>query len=117
MKKIKKREEYEAYPKRYKSNDGAILHNDAKSPDVISRMTKVPEKESTDRLTEAMVIGYGIIKKGDVVDVLPDTSYGNNILSGTGWVKKLYKFNNGLTATSVKLDVDGLLYHNIPLKY
>ena len=62
-------------PKGYKSNVGAILHTDAKIPDVIASITTVPERKSTDFLTEAMVIGYGITKKGDVVDVLPDTPH------------------------------------------
>ena len=31
-----------------------------KSPDVITRITKVPERKLTVCLTEAMVIGYGI---------------------------------------------------------
>ena len=64
-----------------------------------------------------MVIGDVIIKKGDVVDVLPYISLGNNVLAGTGWVNKSEKCNNELTAMSVKLDVYGLLYHTIPLKY
>ena len=36
-----------------------------------------------------MVIGYGIIKRGGVIDVLPDTSPGNNILEVNSWVKKV----------------------------
>ena len=63
-----------------------------------------------------MVIQYGRIKKGVVVYVLPDTSPGNNTPTGNGWVKKVEKCNNVSTTTSVKLDVYGLLYHNIPLK-
>ena len=64
-----------------------------------------------------MVIGYGIMKKGYVVDVLPYTSPGNNILVGTGWMKKVDKCNNGSTTMLVELDIYGLIYRNIPLKY
>ena len=64
-----------------------------------------------------MFIGDGIIKKLDMVAVLPDTSPRNNIPSGTGWVKKVQKCNTGSNTTSVRLDVNVLLYHNIPLKY
>ena len=64
-----------------------------------------------------MVIGYGIIKKTYVVDVLIDKFPGNNILTGTGWVKKVDKCNNGSTKISVKLNVDELLYQNIPVRY
>ena len=42
-----------------------------------------------------MFIGREIIKKGYVVDVLPDKSPDNNIPEGTGWVKKVDKCNNG----------------------
>ena len=63
-----------------------------------------------------MVIGYGIIKKRDVVDVLQYTFTGNNIPEGTLWVKKIEKWNNVSTAMSVKLDVYEFIYHNIPLK-
>ena len=51
-----------------------------------------------------------------MVDVLPDTSPGNTILARTGWVNKVYKFNNVSTTISVKLYVNGFLYHNIPLE-
>ena len=64
-----------------------------------------------------MVIGDAIINKGYVVGVLPDTFPGNNIPVGTGWVKRVEKWNNRPTTMSVKLDIDGLLYHNIPPKY
>ena len=63
-----------------------------------------------------MVIRYVIIKNGDVVDVLPDTSPGNNILPETGCVKKVENFNNGSTKISAKLDVDGFLYQKISMK-
>ena len=79
--------------KRYKSNVGIILHTDATSPDVIAKITTVPERKSTGCLTDT-VIWYGIIKKGNVVDVLPYSSTGNNIPEITGWVKKLDKCNN-----------------------
>ena len=75
--------------KRYKSNSGAILDTDAKIIDYISRITIVPEIKSTGCLTDAVVIGYGIINKGDVVDVLLDTSPGKNITTGTCWVNKV----------------------------
>ena len=78
----------------YKSSSGAIIHTDATSPDVIDRIATVPERNSTGCLTETILIGYVIIKTGDVVDVLPDTSPGNNILTGNGWVKEVEKFNN-----------------------
>ena len=74
---------------RYKSNDSAILHIDTTRPDIIARITTVPERKSTGCLTEAMVIWYGIIKKEDVADVLPDTSPGNNIPSGTCCANKV----------------------------
>ena len=64
-----------------------------------------------------MVIVYGIIIKRYVVDVIPYTSTGNNIPEETGWANKVEKCNNVSTTMSVKLDVDGLLYKNIPLKY
>ena len=67
-------------------------------------------------MNESMFIGDGIIKKGYVVDVFPDISPGNNIPIETVWVKKVDKCNNVSTIMSVKLDVDVLLYHNIPLK-
>ena len=51
-----------------------------------------------------------------MVDVLQDTSPVNNWQTGTGWLNIVEKCNNGSTTVSVKLDVDGLLYHNIPLK-
>ena len=51
-----------------------------------------------------------------MVNVLPYTSPGNIISEGTGWVKKVEKCNNGSTTISVKLNVDGLIYHNIILK-
>ena len=57
-------------------------------------MTTVPDRKSSSCLTEAMVIWDGIIKNGDVVDVLPDTFSGNNRPTGTGLVKKLEKCNN-----------------------
>ena len=63
-----------------------------------------------------MVTVDGIINKGYEVDVFPDTFTGNRIPEGTGWVKKVDKCNNGSTKMSVKLDVDGFLYHNITLK-
>ena len=69
---------------KYKPNAGAILHTDVKSPDVIARITTVTEIKSTGFLTEAMIIRYGITKKGDVVDVLLHTYPGNNIQIGTG---------------------------------
>ena len=59
--------------KRYKSNYDAILHTDEKSTDFIDRITTVPERNPTGCLTEAMVIGDVIIKKGYMVNVLPDT--------------------------------------------
>ena len=55
--------------KRYKSKPGAILHTGATSPGVIARITTVLERRSTGFLTEAMVIGYGIIKNEDLVDL------------------------------------------------
>ena len=73
----------------YKSNSGAILDTDAKIIDYISRITIVPEIKSTGCLTDAVVIGDGIIIKGDVVDVLSDTSPGKNIITGTCWVNKV----------------------------
>ena len=69
--------------KRYKSNASVILHNDALSPDVIAGITTPPEINSTICLNEAMFIGVVIIKIGDVVDVLTDTSTGKNIPAGT----------------------------------
>ena len=48
--------------------------------------------------------------------VLADTSTGNNIPAGTRWMKKVDTSNNGSTAMLVKLDVDWLIYQNIPLK-
>ena len=79
----------------YKSNAGAILHTDKKSLGVIDRINIVPERKSTGCLTEAMVVGHEIIKKVDVVDVLPDTYPGNNIPEGTVWVNKVSKCKNG----------------------
>ena len=64
-----------------------------------------------------MVVGYGIIKKGDVVDMFLYTYPGNNITEGVGWVKKGENYNNGSTILPVKLTVYGFFYHNIPLKY
>ena len=64
-----------------------------------------------------MVIWYRIINKGDADDVLPDKSTGDNKLSGTSWVKQVDKYKNASTIISVRLYADGLLYHNIPLKY
>ena len=64
-----------------------------------------------------MVIGVGTIRGECVVYVLPYTPPGNNILTWTGWVKKVEKCNSGSTTISMKLDVYGLFYHNIPLKY
>ena len=101
----------------YKSNFGAILHTDETSPDLVASITIVTEIKSTDCLTEAIFIGDGIINKGCVVGVLLDTSPDNNIPAVTGWVKKVYKCNNGSNTISVKLDVDVFLYHNIQLKY
>ena len=75
--------------KRYKSNAGEILHNDATSTDIIARITTIPEIKSTGCLTKAMVIGDGIINKGYVVDVLKDTSPGNDILGENCWMKKV----------------------------
>ena len=63
-----------------------------------------------------MVKGYVIIKKGDMVDILPDTYPGNIIHTGTGWVKKVEKCKNGSTTMSMKLDINGLICHNKPLK-
>ena len=100
----------------YKSNYGAILHTDAKIPDVIGRIATVTERKSTGCLTEAMVTGDGIIKEGYFVDVLPDASHGNNIMAGTGCLKKVDKCNNESTTMSVKLDFYVFIYHNIPLK-
>ena len=70
--------------KRYESNAGAVLHTDATSPNVIVRITTVPKRQSTGCLIQAMIIGYEIIKKRNVVDVLPNTSPVNNIPTGTG---------------------------------
>ena len=43
--------------------------------------------------------------------------YSENIITaGTGWLKKVNKCNNGLATMSVKFDVDGLIYYDIPLK-
>ena len=89
----------------YESNVIAIIHTDATGTDVIYRITTIPERSSTGCLNEAMVTRYGIIKKGDVVDVLPDTSPGYNILEGTGWTNKVEKCNNGSTTMSLKFDV------------
>ena len=102
--------------KRCKSNASAIIHTDAKSLGVIASITTVAEIKSTFCLDESMFIGYGIIKKGDVVDVLPYTSPGNNISAGTGWAKKVDKCYNRSLTISVKLDVDIFLYHNKQLK-
>ena len=63
-----------------------------------------------------MLIQDGIIKKGDLVDVFAYKSPGNNTPEGTGWMKKVDKWINGSTKMSVKFYVDGLIYHNIPLK-
>ena len=63
-----------------------------------------------------MDIGDGIINKGGVFYVVSYTYPGNNIQTGTGWVNKLEKCNNGFTTMSVNLDVDGFIYPNIPLK-
>ena len=57
-----------------------------------------------------------MINKVGLVDLLPYTSPGNNIPSRTGWGEKVEKCNNISTTMSVKLDVDGLPYHNISLK-
>ena len=86
------------------------------SPYVISSFNTVPERKSTGYLTETMVIGDIIINKGDIVYVFSYISDGNNIPSVIGWVKKIDRFNNVLTTISVKLDVDGFIYHNITLK-
>ena len=51
-----------------------------------------------------------------MVDVFPDTPPGNNIPAGTGWVKKVEKWNNGSATLSVKLYVYGFIYHNITLQ-
>ena len=101
---------------RYKSNNSAVVHTDATSHDVIDRITTFIERKSMGFLTEAMVIGDGIIKEVDVVDVLLDTCPGNNKLTGTGWSKKVNKCNNVSTTMLVKLYVDELLYHILPLK-
>ena len=100
----------------YKSNVVVIIHSDETSPDFISRINTVLDRNPTSCLTEAMVIGYGMFKKVYVVDVQPDTSPGNNITSETGWVDKVEKYNNLSTIMPVKFDVDGFIYGNIPLK-
>ena len=64
-----------------------------------------------------MFVGYGIINKGDVIDMFPYISPGNNIPEGIGWVKKVENCKNRSTTIPVKLTDDGLFYHNIPLKY
>ena len=51
-----------------------------------------------------------------MVDVFPDKSTGNNIPEGTGWVRRVERYNHVSTTMSMKLYVGGLLYHNIPLK-
>ena len=61
-----------------------------------------------------MVVGYGIIKKEDVVDVFPYTYHGNNIPAGIGWVKKVDNCDNGSNIISVKLTDDAcfiITYH------
>ena len=64
-----------------------------------------------------MVIGGGIIKKVDVVDVFPYTYTVIHRPSGTVWVKKAYICNNVSSTMSLKLDIDELLYQDIQLKY
>ena len=81
------------------------------SPDVISSITKVTEGNPNVCLNETIMI-----QMGDVIDVLPDASTGNNILTVHVWVNKVEKCNNGSNKISVKLDVYGLVYHNITLK-
>ena len=122
MKNIKQNEKYMGLIRientnRYESNYGEILHTDATSPDFIARITIVPEIKSTGCLNESMVIGDGLNNKFYVVDMFPYTYPGNNIPSGTDWVNRVDKCNNGSTTILVKLDIDGLIYHNIPLKY
>ena len=68
-------------------------------------------------MTEVIFMVDGIINKGDVVDMFPYIYPVNNIPTENGCVKKVQKCNSGSTTISVKLDVDGLLYHSIPLKY
>ena len=63
-----------------------------------------------------MAIVDGIIKKGYVVDVLPDTSPWNNILKVVHWLNKLDKCENGSNTMSVKLDVYLFIYHNKTLE-
>ena len=93
MKKIKQNEKdmkriRQENAKRYKSNAGAIIHTGATSSELISSITTIPDKKSIHCATEATVLGDKIIKIGDAVDVVPDTSPGNNRPAGTGWVKK-----------------------------
>ena len=52
-----------------------------------------------------------------LIGVLQDKYPISNIPEVTGWVNKVEKYKNGSTKISVKLDIDGLVYHNIPLKY
>ena len=49
-----------------------------------------------------MLIGYGIIKKGDVVDMFPYKYPGNNIPEGIVWVKKVENCNNGSTMINIR---------------
>ena len=98
-------------PKRYKSSSSTILHTDETSPDVIARINKFPERNSTVFLTDDMFLEDGIIKKRDVVYVLSYKSPGKNIPEGTGWVNKVEKCKNRSTTILVKLYVDVFLYH------
>ena len=67
-------------------------------------------------MTETMVIRHVIVKKEDLVDVFPEKAPGNTRPAGTGWVKRIQKWNIGPTKISVKLDVYRFIYHIIPLK-
>ena len=63
-----------------------------------------------------MVIGYGMITKGGMVDMLPYKSPVDNKSTGTGWVNKIDQCKNLFTTMSMKLDVGGFLYQNITLE-
>ena len=63
-----------------------------------------------------MFIGDEIIKKRYDVGVFTNTSPGSNIPNGAVWLKKVEKCNNVSITTSVKLDADLFIYHNVPLK-
>ena len=63
-------------------------------------------------MTETMVIRHVIVKKEDLVDVFPEKAPGNTRPAGTGWVKRIQKWNIGPTKISVKLDVYRFIFRS-----